>query len=207
MMPGPDDFLLIVDLQLDFCPGGALAVPDGDAVVPLVNRAGARFEHVLATQDWHPSDHLSFASQHPGIKPLEIVQMPYGAQTLWPDHCIQGSAGARLHPGIELSRVELILRKGFRREIDSYSAFLENDRETPTGLAGYLRERGCRRLYVAGLALDYCVRYTAEDGARLGFEMLVLRDACRAIAGETAAQALASFAQFGVRVLETSNLG
>ena len=175
------DVLLVIDPQVDFCPGGRLAVADGDAVMPLINRVASRFEHLIVTQDWHPAGHSSFASSHPGKQPFETITMPYGPQTLWPDHCVQGSAGAGFHSALELRHVELILRKGFRREIDSYSAFYENDRSTPTGLAGYLRERGLKRIFLAGLAYDYCVRYSAVDAVRAGFEAVVLEDACRAI--------------------------
>ena len=179
--PAPGDVLAIVDLQNDFCPGGALAVPGGDEITPTVNRIAARFSHVLLTQDWHPPGHLSFASSHPGRKPYETISAPYGEQTLWPDHCVQETRGAELHPGLHAPHAELVLRKGFRREIDSYSIFFENDRETPTGLAGYLRERGLERIFLAGLAFDVCVLWSAEDARRLGFEAVVLRDACRSI--------------------------
>jgi nicotinamidase/pyrazinamidase len=178
------DALLVIDLQNDFCPGGALAVPHGDEILPAVNRLGRLFPHVLLTQDWHPAGHISFASSHPedpGAQPYATIAAPYGLQTLWPDHCLQASPGAALHPGLDLPHAELVLRKGFRREIDSYSAFLENDHETPTGLGGYLRERGLKRLFLAGLAYDFCVRFSALDGAALGFECIVLEDACRAV--------------------------
>ena len=180
-MTGDSDLLLVVDMQNDFCPGGALAVPGGDDVLPLINRIGRCFAHVALTQDWHPGDHRSFASQHAGRRPFETIALSYGAQTLWPDHCVQGSEGASFHRDLDLPHAELILRKGFAREIDSYSAFFENDRRTPTGLASYLRERGFRRLYLAGLATDYCVAYSALDAIRLGFAVVVLEDACRAI--------------------------
>ncbi len=176
-----DDVLLIVDVQNDFCPGGALAVADGDAVVPIVNRLAARFGHVVLTQDWHPAGHSSFATSHPGAAPFATIAMSYGPQTLWPDHCIQGSAGAAFHPQLATARAELVIRKGFRAEIDSYSAFYENDRRTPTGLAGYLRERGLRRVFVAGLTTDYCVHYSAVDARRLGFDVAVIEAGCRAI--------------------------
>ncbi len=175
------DILLVVDVQNDFCPGGALAVPDGDAVVPVVNALMDRFEHAVATQDWHPPGHLSFASSHTGQEPLGTVQLAYGDQVLWPDHCVQGSAGAAFHAGLNLGPMEMVLRKGFRRAIDSYSAFFENDRRTPTGLLGYLRERGFGRLFVCGLATDFCVQYTALDGRRADFDVVVIEDACRAI--------------------------
>lgn len=175
------DVLLVVDLQNDFCPGGTLAVPRGDEVVPLVNRLGQRFAHVVLTQDWHPAGHRSFASAHPGRQPYESVSFPYGPQVLWPDHCVQGTTGAQFHGGLQVPHAEMVLRKGYRREIDSYSAFYENDHATPTGLAGYLRERGFTRVFLAGLAFDFCVRYSAEDAHRCGFEAVVVEDACRGI--------------------------
>ena len=181
LSPGEGDVLLVIDVQNDFCPGGALAVGDGDAVVPLVNRLGRRFAHVVQTQDWHPPRHGSFASTHPGRRPFDTVTMPYGAQTLWPDHCVQGTAGADFHPGLDLPHAELILRKGFRPAVDSYSAFFENDRTTPTGLAGYLRERGLKRVFLAGLATDFCVHYSAIDACREGFSAAVIAPACRGI--------------------------
>jgi nicotinamidase/pyrazinamidase len=177
----PNAALIVIDLQNDFCPGGALAVAGGDEIVPLVNRLIASFEHVVLTQDWHPAGHSSFASSHAGQAPFSSIQMPYGAQTLWPDHCVQGTHGAEFHRDLAWAKAELIIRKGFRKAVDSYSAFYENDRKTPTGLAGYLRERGLTKLALAGLATDYCVAYSALDGARLGFETTVLTDACRAI--------------------------
>ena len=176
-----DDLLLIIDVQNDFCAGGALAVSDGDAVVPVVNRFAKRFAHVALTQDWHPSGHSSFATSHSGSAPFESIDMPYGRQTLWPDHCIQGTSGAAFHPQLETERAELVIRKGFRAEIDSYSAFYENDRRTPTGLAGYLRERGLRRIFLVGLATDYCVYYSALDARRLGFDTVLVEAGCRAI--------------------------
>jgi nicotinamidase/pyrazinamidase len=173
--------LLIIDLQNDFCPGGALAVPDGDAIVPLVNDLTRRFDHVLQTQDWHPPGHHSFASAHPGKAPYDTVELSYGTQVLWPDHCIQGSGGAAFHPGLDTTPTELILRKGFRRTIDSYSAFYENDHATPTGLTGYLRERGIDTLFLAGLATDFCVKWSAVDGRKEGFRVSVVEDAVRGI--------------------------
>jgi nicotinamidase/pyrazinamidase len=175
------DVLLVIDLQNDFCPGGALAVAGGDEIVPVVNALAQRFAHVVLTQDWHPLRHISFASAHPGAEPYQAIDAPYGTQTLWPDHCVQGTEGAALHFGLSVPHAELILRKGFRREIDSYSAFVENDHVTPTGLAGYLRERGIRRLFLCGLAYDFCVRHSAIDGTALDFECLVVEDACRAV--------------------------
>ena len=176
-----DDVLIVVDVQNDFCPGGALAVPRGDDVIAPILRAAARFEHVVLTQDWHPAAHRSFATAHEGRKPLETVEMPYGEQVLWPEHCVQGTWGAELHKDLVLPQAELILRKGFRVDVDSYSAFFENDKRTETGLAGYLRERGLRRAFFAGLAYDFCVGFSALDARRLGLEAVVLRDACRAI--------------------------
>lgn len=173
--------LIVVDVQNDFCPGGALAVSGGDEIVPVVNRLIGAFDHVVLTQDWHPAGHSSFASTHPGKNPFETVAMPYGEQTLWPDHCVQGTSGADFHPGLEWTKAELVIRKGFRRTIDSYSAFFENDHETPTGLGGYLRERGISDLTLVGLATDFCVAYSAIDALRLGFRATVLLEACRAI--------------------------
>lgn len=176
-----DDVLLITDVQNDFCPGGALAVAGGDVVVPVVNRLAERFGHVVLTQDWHPPHHSSFASSHPGSAPFETISMPYGQQILWPDHCVQGTPGAAFHPQLKTERAELVIRKGFHPEIDSYSAFYENDRRTPTGLAGYLRERGLRRVFLTGLATDFCVYYSAVDARRLGFDAVVIETGCRAI--------------------------
>lgn len=173
--------LLVIDVQNDFCPGGALAVGGGDEVVPIANRLIARFEHVILTQDWHPPDHRSFAAAHPGRQPFETVDFAYGPQTLWPAHCVQGTVGAEFHPGLGATKAELVVRKGFRRDIDSYSAFAENDRTTRTGLAGYLRERGLTRLYLCGLATDFCVAFSALDARREGFDVIVVEDACRAI--------------------------
>jgi nicotinamidase/pyrazinamidase len=195
-----DDLLLIIDVQNDFCPGGALAVADGDAVVPVINRLAGRFGHVVLTQDWHPSGHSSFATSHPGSAAFETIAMPYGQQTLWPDHCVQGTPGAAFHPDLQTERAELVIRKGFRNAIDSYSAFYENDRSTPTGLAGYLRERGLRRVFLAGLATDFCVHYSAVDACRLGFDTVLIEDGCRAIdlAGSLDA-AFAAMAAAGVQ--------
>lgn len=175
------EILLIVDVQNDFCPGGALAVPEGDAVVPVINALIPHFTHVALTQDWHTPDHTSFASGHAGRAPFETVELSYGEQVLWPDHCVQGSEGAAFHPKLDTTRAELVVRKGFRRHIDSYSAFFENDRTTPTGLAGYLAERGIDTICLAGLATDFCVAFSALDGRRLGFAVTVIEDACRAI--------------------------
>ncbi|SMF28379.1 nicotinamidase/pyrazinamidase [Azospirillum oryzae] len=181
LIPQPADALVLIDIQNDFCPGGALAVADGDAVVPVANRLMRRFATVVLTQDWHPAGHRSFASAHPGGAAFSAVEFPYGPQVLWPDHCVQGTKGAEFHPELDTTRAELVLRKGFRVGIDSYSAFYENDRSTATGLAGYLRERGVARVVLAGLATDYCVAYSAEDAVRCGFEAVVVEDGCRAI--------------------------
>jgi nicotinamidase/pyrazinamidase len=181
IQPDDNDLLLVIDVQNDFCPGGALAVADGDAVVPVINRLAERFDHVVLTQDWHPAGHSSFATSHPGSAVFEAIDVPYGRQTLWPDHCVQDTLGAAFHPQLATDRAELIIRKGFRRTIDSYSAFYENDRRTPTGLAGYLRERGLRRIFLAGLATDFCVRYSAIDARRLGFTTVLIEAGCRAI--------------------------
>ena len=201
------DVLLVIDVQNDFCPGGSLAVADGDAVLGPIRRVAARFEHIVLTQDWHPAGHSSFASAHPGKIPFETIEVNYGMQTLWPDHCVQGSKGAELHPVLELTHAELILRKGFRKEIDSYSAFFENDRETPTGLGGYLEERGLTRVFLAGLAYDFCVGYSALDARRLGLEAVILRDACRAIdLGGSVARIEKEFDLAGVRVVESDEV-
>jgi nicotinamidase/pyrazinamidase len=175
------DALIVVDVQNDFCPDGALAVARGDEVVPIVNRLAENFRNVILTQDWHPPGHLSFASAHPGRSPYDTIDMFYGRQVLWPDHCIQGTPGAAFHSGLRIPHAGLVLRKGLDRGIDSYSALYENDRTTPTGLTGYLRERGITRLFLAGLALDFCVRYSAEDAVREGFVVVVVEDACRGI--------------------------
>jgi len=179
--PGETDVLIVVDVQNDFCPGGALAVPHGDEVVPIVNRLAEAFRHVVLTQDWHPRGHLSFASSHPGKQAFETIAVPYGPQVLWPDHCVQQTPGAEFHRTLRIPHAGLVLRKGTDRRIDSYSAFYENDRKTPTGLAGYLRERGVTRVFLAGLAYDFCVRYSAEDAHREEFIAFVIEDACRGI--------------------------
>jgi nicotinamidase-related amidase len=206
--PSQSDVLVIVDVQNDFCPGGALGVTQGDQIVPVVNRLLGRFAHVVLTQDWHPRDHLSFASSHEGRKPFERIALPYGPQTLWPDHCVQGTKGAEFHRGLELRPAELVVRKGFRREIDSYSTFYENDRRTPTGLTGYLRERGFTRVFLAGLATDYCVHYSALDARREGFDVAVVEDACRAIDLEgSLARAFSEMNEAGVRRTWSEELG
>ena len=202
-----DTALIVVDVQNDFCPGGALAVPRGDEVVAPVNRLIEAFDAVILTQDWHPVGHASFASSHAGKSPFETVEFPYGPQTLWPDHCVQGSAGAAFHPALVLEKAQLIVRKGFRAPIDSYSAFFENDRKTTTGLAGYLRERGIASVVLAGLATDFCVAFSAIDAARLDFFVTVATDASRAIdlAGSLAA-AEERMAEAGVRRATTAEL-
>lgn len=176
------DILGVVDVQPTFMPGGELAVAEGAAVLPVINRLLARsFAHAFATQDWHPPGHLSFASAHPGRQPYASIELPYGTQILWPDHAIQGTANAVLHPGLDTSRIEVIIRKGYDRNIDSYSTFFENDHRTSTGLDGWLRGRGMTRIFLAGLAMDFCVAWSAEDAVRLGFEVVVIEDACRGI--------------------------
>lgn len=181
LAPTETDVLLVVDVQNDFLPGGSLAVRDGDAVVAPINALGAVFAHVVLTQDWHTPGHISFASSHSGQAPFGLIELPYGPQVLWPDHCVQGSPGAALADGLRLARAELVIRKGFHPDVDSYSAFTEADRTTTTGLAGYLAARGLRRVFVCGLATDYCVAWTAMDARRAGFDAVVIEDACRAI--------------------------
>jgi len=208
IIPGERDVLLVVDVQNDFCPGGALGVPEGDAVVPVINRIQPGFAHVVLTQDWHPPGHQSFASTHPGHAPFETVEAAYGPQTLWPDHCVQGTPGAAFHPDLETTKAEMIVRKGTRAEIDSYSAFYENDHTTATGLAGYLRERGVTRVFICGLAADYCVHFSALDAARAGFEAVVIEDACRGIDLEgSLAAANQAMAEAGVAFIASAALG
>ncbi|MCK1653899.1 bifunctional nicotinamidase/pyrazinamidase [Bradyrhizobium sp. 149] len=175
------DVLLVIDVQNDFCTGGALAVPGGEKVVPAINRIAQKIANVVLTQDWHPRDHVSFAPTHAGKQPFQTVALDYGVQVLWPSHCVQGTAGAELHRDLDVTRASLVVRKGFRRDIDSYSALFENDKKTPTGLLGYLRERELKMVFVAGLALDFCVRFSAEDARQAGFEVAVVEDACRGI--------------------------
>jgi nicotinamidase/pyrazinamidase len=201
------DVLIVVDVQNDFCPGGALAVADGDAVIGVIHRVAPKFEHIVLTQDWHPTGHSSFASAHAGKQPFEQVELSYGTQTLWPDHCVQGTVGAEFHPALHLQRAELILRKGFRPRIDSYSAFFENDHVTPTGLSGYLRERNLSRVFLAGLAYDFCVGYSALDARRLGVQAVVIRDACRAIdLNGSAAKMEAEFTLAGVTLTNSAEV-
>jgi nicotinamidase/pyrazinamidase len=199
-----NDVLIVVDVQNDFCPGGALAVPRGDEVVPIVNRLAAKFRNVVLTQDWHPRGHSSFASSHPGKQPFETIAAAYGLQVLWPDHCVQATPGAEFHKSLQIPHAGLIVRKGTNRAIDSYSAFYENDHETPTGLVGYLRERGLTRVFLAGLALDFCVRYSAEDARHEGFDVIVIEDACRGIDLDgSVAATRASFAALGIPCLSS----
>jgi nicotinamidase/pyrazinamidase len=201
------DALLVVDVQNDFCPGGNLPVANGDAVVPVINRLARQFRHVVLTQDWHPRGHGSFASSHAGRKPFETIALSYGPQVLWPDHCVQGSPGAEFHAALQVPHAELVLRKGYHRAIDSYSAFFENDRTTPTGLSGYLRERGLARLFLAGLAFDFCVRFSAEDARRAGFDVRVVEDACRAIDMEgSAAATRRSLAELGIPLVRAEEV-
>ena len=206
--PQETDILLVVDVQNDFCPGGALEVPDGDAVVPVINGLVDRFAHVALTQDWHPPGHQSFASSHAGRQPFEMIEVAYGPQTLWPDHCVQSTPSAAFHEKLATDRAEMIVRKGFRPEIDSYSAFYENDRKTATGLAGSLRERGFRRVFAAGLATDFCVKFTLVDAAAEGFEAFLIDDGSRAIDLEgSLAAAMDEMKAAGVSVVQSSDIG
>ena len=201
--------LIVVDVQNDFCPGGSLAVPRGDEVVPVVNALARRFSHVVLTQDWHPPGHSSFASSHQGKAPFETAELHYGTQVLWPDHCVQGTRGAEFHPDLDIPHAQLVIRKGHRREVDSYSGFLEADRRTATGLGGYLKEHGVGRVVVVGLATDFCVSFTAQDAARAGLETIVVEDACRAIDLEgSLARAWAQMSALGVgRILSAQLRG
>ena len=199
MIPGDRDVLLIVDVQNDFIPGGVLAVPEGDEIVPLVNRLARAFQHVILTQDWHTPGHVSFASSHAGKKPFETIELPYGTQVLWPDHCVQSTPGADFHRGLDVAHAQLIIRKGYRSHVDSYSAFCEADGTTPTGLAGYLRDRGLEHVVLAGLATDFCVAWSALDARTRGFRATVIEDACRAIdTGGSLAKAWQSLTAAGV---------
>lgn len=180
-MRNANEALIVIDVQNDFCPGGTLAVAGGDEIVPAINSMLSDFQVKIFTQDWHPAGHSSFASSHGGKEPFQTTEMPYGTQVLWPDHCIQGSTGAAFHADLQTGAADMIIRKGFRPQIDSYSAFFENDRSTPTGLEGYLRTRGVEKLTLVGLATDFCVAYSAIDGAGLGFDVTVLEQACRSI--------------------------
>ena len=205
--PGPQDVLLVIDVQNCFTAGGSLAVKDGDAIVPLVNRLARGFPHVILTQDWHTPGHVSFASSHPGKKPFETTSLPYGTQVLWPDHCVQGTEGAALHKDLTIPHAQLIIRKGYRQNIDSYSAFYEADGKTPTGLTGYLRDRGLTRVFLVGLATDFCVSWSALDARKAGFAAAVIEDACRGIdVGGSLAKAWADMLGAGVTRLQSTDL-
>jgi nicotinamidase/pyrazinamidase len=205
--PTDQDVLVVIDVQNDFCPGGNLAVPKGDEIVPTVNRLMGQFRHVVLTQDWHPKGHSSFASTHKG-QPFTSIKLEYGDQTLWPDHCVQDTEGAAFHRDLKLTGAELVLRKGFRKPIDSYSAFFENDRVTKTGLSGYLRDRGLKRLFMCGLATDFCVAWSALDGRRENFQVVVLEDACRAIdLNGSLAAAKADMTKAGVALTNSDHIG
>jgi nicotinamidase/pyrazinamidase len=196
------DVLLAIDVQNDFCTGGALAVPGGEKVVPAINRIAQKFANVVLTQDWHPQNHVSFAANHAGRQPFEAIALDYGPQVLWPTHCVQGTAGAEFHRDLDVLKASLVVRKGFRRGIDSYSALFENDKRTPTGLLGYLRERELKTVFLAGLALDFCVRFSAEDARKAGFEVVVIEDACRGIDLDgSVAAAHRSFRELGMSVI------
>ena len=201
------DCLLVVDVQNDFMPGGALAVPRGDEIVPLVNRIAADFAVVVLTQDWHPAGHASFASSHPGRRPYEKIRLPYGEQILWPDHCVQGTSGAAFHRDLDIPHAQLVIRKGHHRKVDSYSAFLEADRKTKTGLDGYLKSRGVRRVFCAGLATDFCVAWSTMDARRFGLQAVVIEDACRAIdTGGSLAAAWQGMKRAGVKRVSSAAL-
>ena len=199
--------LLIVDVQNDFCPGGALEVPNGDQVVPVINRLTNQFDNIIQTQDWHPEGHFSFASSHSGKNPFDTVQMDYGEQVLWPDHCVQGSKGAQFHPDLNTIPTDLIIRKGFRKEIDSYSAFYENDHKTPTGLTGYLQNRNIDTLYAVGLATDFCVKWSVVDGLKEGFDVVVVQDAIKGINIEGSVdQAMQEMEHTGAKFVKSKEL-
>jgi len=205
--PGAQDVLLVIDVQNCFTPGGSLAVKDGDQIVPLINRISRGFEHVVLTQDWHTPSHVSFASSHPGKKPFETTTLPYGTQVLWPDHCVQGTEGAELNKDLKIPHAELIIRKGYRKPMDSYSAFYEADGKTPTGLAGYLRERGLKQVLCCGLATDFCVAWSALDARKAGFDAAVIEDACRGIdVNGSLAKAWQDMQGAGVKRLQSSDL-
>jgi nicotinamidase/pyrazinamidase len=207
MKPTGQDVLLVVDVQNGFMPGGTLPVKDGHQVVPIINRLAAAFEHVILTQDWHTPDHMSFVSSHAGKKPFETMPLSYGIQILWPDHCVQGTPDADFHPGLRIPHAQLIIRKGYRKGIDSYSAFVEADGKTPTGLTGYLRERGLQRVFLAGLATDFCVAWSALDARRADFPTAVIEDACRAIdTGGSLTKAWADMQAAGVQRIQSSDI-
>ena len=205
--PTESDALLVIDVQNCFVPGGSLAVKEGDQIVPLINQLAKSFQNVVLTQDWHTADHVSFASQHDGKKPFETIDLAYGVQVLWPDHCVQGTEGAQIVSGINIPHAQLVIRKGFHRDVDSYSAFLEADRKTETGLAGYLKGRGIKRVFVCGLATDYCVAWSALDARRFGFQADVIEDACRGIdLGGSLAAAWKEMAKAGVQRIQSTDI-
>ncbi|MHA3737324.1 bifunctional nicotinamidase/pyrazinamidase [Pseudomonas sp. Eth.TT006] len=207
MQISPRTALLVIDVQNDFIPGGQLAVPEGDLIVPLINRLGGLFNQVVIAQDWHPAGHASFAASHPGRQPYEVIQLPYGEQVLWPQHCVQGTVGAEFHPDLTLPHAQLIIRKGCNPQIDSYSAFLEADRRTTTGLSGYLKERGIDTVHMVGLALDFCVMFSALDARAAGFNTFVVLDACRAIDRDgSLATATARMQTAGVGLIQSNQL-
>jgi nicotinamidase/pyrazinamidase len=207
LTPGETDVLIVVDVQYDFLPGGALAVPDGDAVIGPINRLAKAFRHVLLTQDWHPESHASFASSHPGRQPFEMTELSYGPQVLWPDHCVQGTPGAEISRDLRIPHAQLVIRKGHNREIDSYSGFMEADRRTSTGLAGYLKERRFRRVFCAGLATDFCVAWTALDAKAAGFDTYLIEDASRAIdTNGSLEKAQADLSAAGVHVIGSAQI-
>lgn len=207
LTPTETDVLAVIDVQNCFVPGGTLPVPEGDKVIPIINRIAPAFRHVILTQDWHTRAHVSFASSHPGKKPFETTSLPYGTQVLWPDHCIQGTPDAELHKELRIPHAELIIRKGYRQNVDSYSAFLEADRKTKTGLAGYLRERGLTRVFFTGLATDFCVAWSALDARQAGFEAVVIEDATRGIdAGGSLAKAWADMMGAGVKRIQSADI-
>jgi nicotinamidase/pyrazinamidase len=203
----PTDALLVIDVQNCFIPGGSLAVKGGDEIVPLINQIAKAFENVVITQDWHTADHVSFASSHPGTKPFEMMKLGYGDQVLWPDHCVQGTEGAAVHKDLNIPQAQLVIRKGFHKDVDSYSAFLEADRKTETGLAGYLKGRGIKRVFLVGLATDYCVAWSALDARRFGFEAAVIEDACRGIdLNGSIAKAWADMKEAGVQRVQSGDI-
>ena len=205
--PGPDDVLAVTDVQNCFLPGGTLPVPEGDKIIPVINRLAPAFRHVVITQDWHTPGHISFASSHPGKKPFDTITLPYGPQVLWPDHCIQGTADAELHKELKIPHAELIIRKGYRQHVDSYSMFLEADRKTKTGLTGYLQERGFKRVFFVGLATDFCVAWSALDARRAGFDAVVIEDATRGIdAGGSLGKAWTDMTSAGVRRITSADI-
>jgi nicotinamidase/pyrazinamidase len=205
--PGSKDVFIVVDVQNCFIPGGSLAVKDGDQVVPIINKIAKGFRHVVMTQDWHTADHISFASQHPGKKPFDLIDLPYGKQVLWPDHCVQGTDGAALHKQLVVPHAALIIRKGHRRNVDSYSAFYEADGKTPTGLSGYLKQRGLTRCFIAGLATDFCVAWTALDARKDGFAAFVIEDACRGIDTQgSLAKAWTKMKEAGVKRIQSADI-